>query len=289
MVEIGAARLSPVPTYDRDGLVFDHDDTGPADAPAVVLLHGFPQNRATWSALTPHLVAAGYRVLAPDQRGYSPGARPTGRAAYRQAELVADVLALLDTAGVRRAHVVGHDWGGVVGWSLGASAADRLHSLTVVSTPHPRAMAAAAVGGGQALRSWYAAAFQLPVLPEWLLTADGGTLARQALQATGLDPGTARAYTARLATPAAMAGALAWYRAVPLDRGASGPVDVPTRYVWGSADPALGRAAAVGTAEWVRGPYQFDVLDGVGHWIPEREPDLLAHLVLEHVRSVADR
>ena len=275
-------------TFTRAGLVFDLDDSGPAEAPAVVLLHGFPQDRSAWSRVTPHLLDAGYRVLAPDQRGYSPGARPAGRAAYRQAELVADVLALLDAAGIERAHVVGHDWGGVVGWSLGAHAAGRLHSLTVVSTPHPRAMAAAAVRGGQALRSWYTGVFQLPALPERLLTAAGGALARRALAATGLDPDSARTYTAHLATPAAMAAALAWYRAVPLDRGASGPVDVPTRYVWGSADPALGWAAASGTAAWARGPYRFDVLDGVGHWIPEREPDLLARLVLEHVGSTGE-
>src|SRR5919202_1224240 len=99
-------------TFTRDGLTFDVRDAGPADGEPVVLLHGFPQDGSAFDRLTPLLAAAGLRTLAPDQRGYSPGARPAGRSAYRVRELEADVLALLDAAGLASAHVVGHDWGG---------------------------------------------------------------------------------------------------------------------------------------------------------------------------------
>ncbi len=110
-----AARLS---TFTRGDLTFELDDAGPLGGETVVLLHGFPTDRTSWHRMAPLLHAAGLRTLAPDQRGYSPGARPPGRAAYRLEELLADVLALLDAAGVERAHVVGHDWGGAVAWLL---------------------------------------------------------------------------------------------------------------------------------------------------------------------------
>src|SRR6478672_995505 len=99
----------------RNGdLVFDVRDEGPADGEVVILLHGFPQTKAAWDDVIPGLAAAGYRVLAPDQRGYSPRARPTGRRSYAGAQLVGDVLALADAAGAETVHVVGHDWGGAV-------------------------------------------------------------------------------------------------------------------------------------------------------------------------------
>src|SRR6478609_967008 len=104
--------------YHRDGLTFDVLDSGPRDGEPVLLLHGFPQDHTAWDAVAPLLHAAGLRTLAPDQRGYSPGARPQGRAAYDMGELVADAVALLDAADVTRAHVVGHDWGGSVAWAL---------------------------------------------------------------------------------------------------------------------------------------------------------------------------
>ena len=124
-------------SYHRDGLRFDVIDRGPRDGPAVVCLHGFPQDATAYDGVAPLLVERGMRVLAPDQRGYSAGARPTGRSAYALPELVADVLALLDAAGIDAAHVVGHDWGGAVAWALAGRHPDRVLSLTALSTPHP--------------------------------------------------------------------------------------------------------------------------------------------------------
>ncbi|HEX2577048.1 MAG TPA: alpha/beta fold hydrolase, partial [Aquihabitans sp.] len=140
--------------FTRGELRFDVVDRGPADGEAVVLLHGWPANASCWDRVTPTLAAAGLRTLAPDQRGYSPGARPPGRRSYAVEELVADVLALADAAGLDRFHVVGHDWGGGVGWALGSGHADRVASLTVLSTPHPAAMQRS-LAGVQLLRSAY--------------------------------------------------------------------------------------------------------------------------------------
>jgi pimeloyl-ACP methyl ester carboxylesterase len=126
--------------FTRAGLTFEIRDSGPRDGDAVVCLHGFPQDGTSYDAVVPRLVERGLRVLVPDQRGYSPGARPPGRTAYALPALVDDVLALLDQAGVGAAHVVGHDWGGAVAWALAGRHPERVRSLTALSTPHPAAL-----------------------------------------------------------------------------------------------------------------------------------------------------
>ncbi|MCU0266924.1 MAG: alpha/beta hydrolase [Actinomycetia bacterium] len=269
--------------YRRAGLTFDVHDAGPADGDPVVLLHGFPQGASCWRDVVPALHAAGFRTLAPDQRGYSPRARPGATSAYRWRELVDDVLALLDAAEAPRAHVVGHDWGGGVAWVLGATAPDRVRTLAVVSTPHPAAMRGSLLHG-QLLRSWYMGLFQVPWLAERLLAPDGRFWSAVR---DDLPDDFAAGYAERMRDRAARTAALAWYRAIPAEvtrpSVAVGPVDVPTLYVWGDRDPALGAAAARATRECVRGPYRFEVLAGAGHWIPETRGPELAVLLLEHL------
>jgi pimeloyl-ACP methyl ester carboxylesterase len=266
------------------GFEFDVRVEGDPAGQAVVLLHGFPAHAGSWHRLTPRLVEAGYRVVAPDQRGYSPGARPSGRRAYPAAELAADVLALLDELGLDRVHLVGHDWGGGVAWGLASAAPHRLRTLTAVSTPHPRALLRGLLTGDQARRSWYMGVFQLPALPERLLLADGARTLRSMLRRSGLPPAVADDYADRMAAPGALTAALNWYRALPLDRPDIGRIAVPTLYVWGADDFALGPAAAAATARWVTGPYTFVQLDGAGHWIPEVEPDRLLAPLLAQLR-----
>jgi pimeloyl-ACP methyl ester carboxylesterase len=276
---------------ERDGFALDVRDEGPRGADAVVLLHGFPQDSRCWAEVTPTLHRAGLRTLAPDQRGYSPGAAPDDVSAYRVSTLALDVLAVLDAAGVRTAHVVGHDWGGAVAWYLGAHHADRVDSLTVLSTPHPGALAHAMTRSLQPLRSWYTLAVQVPVLPELVLSRTLGP----ALRRSGLPAHLCDQYARRFASPSALRGPLAWYRAAGrrppwqvLDAvgAGAGPVTVPTTYVWGQHDPALGRAAAEATADHVTGDYLFVELDA-GHWLPELNPDEVAGAVLDRVRHTA--
>ena len=272
-------------SYERDGLVFDVRDRG--EGPPVVLLHGWPGGATTWDETAEDLQRGGLRTLVPDQRGYSPGARPAGSRPYVLGELVADLVALLDAADVRTVHLVGHDWGGAVAWAAASAVPDRLASLTVLSTPHPRAMARALWSSDQGLRSAYAVGFQLPVVPERLLLAGGGAVLRRVLERSGLSAEKASQYVERQRSPGALTASLAWYRALRFGGGSSGsdPIAVPTLYVWSSGDAALGRRAAELTGDHVSGPYRFEVLDGVSHWIPEERPALVARLVADHAAA----
>jgi pimeloyl-ACP methyl ester carboxylesterase len=265
-----------ITSYAHAGLTFDVRDGGPADGVPVVLLHGFPQEAAGWAAVEQRLHTAGLRTLAPDQRGYSPGARPTGRREYAIDHLVGDVLALLDAAGLESAHVVGHDWGGLVAWVLAGRHPERVRSLVAVSTPHPAAMTRALRHGGQALKSWYMFAIQVPVLPELALRAT----MEPALRSTGMPAEAVARARRRLAGPG-LRGALNWYRGMPFWIRARLPrVAVPTTYLWGNRDPFLGREAALGTASFVTGDYRFVELDA-GHWLPEKQAAAIAEQVLE--------
>ncbi|MBL0205803.1 MAG: alpha/beta fold hydrolase [Candidatus Microthrix sp.] len=270
-------------SYRNDGLTFEVDDSG-GDGEVVVLLHGFRSHVPSWSKLTPHLVQAGYRVLAPDQRGYSPGARPKRRRDYAIDLLVADIVALADNAGARRFHVVGHDWGGGAAWALAERHPERLLSMTSLSTPHPRAMVAAMVRSNQALKSWYMLAFQLPWLPEAAISSKrGGTRVRQALIDAGMAPAEAESRLDMLRGGAAR-GALGWYRALPFaGKPAGGKIRVPTLYIYSTDDVALGGKAADLTGSYVSGPYTYEVLDGVNHWIPDVAADTIAPMILDHL------
>ncbi|MGQ7297100.1 alpha/beta fold hydrolase [Quadrisphaera sp. KR29] len=268
--------------YTRGGLHFDVTDLGPdlPGTPVALCLHGFPQDRTAFDGVAHRLAARGVRVLAPDQRGCSPRARPRGRRPYVLSELVADAVALLDAAGVQRAHVIGHDWGGVVAWALAAWHPERVASLTALSQAHPAAMGRAVLGSSQGLRSWYVGAFQVPLLPELVLLR-GGALGRL-LERTGLPAELARGYAERAARGGRLAAGIAWYRALPLGRRPVGPVSAPVTYLHGWQDPFYSPASVLGTAEHVRGPYRRRTLD-TGHWVPELEPDAVVAAVLEQV------
>lgn len=281
-------------TFERDGLVFDVTDSGPTDGEVVVLLHGFPQDRTAWTGVADRLNAAGLRTLAPDQRGYSPGATPTGRAAYDIKELIGDVVALIKASGQEKVHVVGHDWGGAVAWSIATHRPDLVSSVTVCSTPHPGAMAWAMQHGGQWRKSWYMAAFNLPLLPELYLMRTMESM----YQRTRLPKENADRYVQRFRTRESLRGPLGWYRSLssrgsllanarPKKSGSPGSrrVTVPATYLWGNKDFALGRAAALKTADYVEGPYRFIELDA-GHWLPEVCTDEVSEAILERVHSL---
>jgi pimeloyl-ACP methyl ester carboxylesterase len=273
-------------TFRRGDLAFDVRDSGPADGEPAVLLHGFPQDSRAFDRLSPALHSAGLRTLAPDQRGYSPGARPAGRSAYALRELVDDVLALLHAAGLESAHLVGHDWGGIVGWALAAWHPWRVRTLTVLSVPHPAAMSQAMLHSDQALRSSYIGFFQLPAVPERVLLAGHGAVLRRMLRQGGLPDDLVEAYVTRLRAPGALTAALNWYRALPLEaRTPVGTVRVPTLHVWGNGDAFLGRTAIEASAEFVAAPYQLEVLEGVNHWVPELAADRVGELLTAHVRT----
>jgi pimeloyl-ACP methyl ester carboxylesterase len=275
-----------VDRYDADGLVFDLTDAGPADGEVIVLLHGFPATRACWDGVVPLLAGAGYHGLAPDQRGYSPGARPPGRRAYRLDRLAGDVVALIDASCAGKVHLVGHDFGAAVAWYLATWHPERLYSVTSLATPHGQAFVRALVSSTQLLQSWYMLFFQLPRLPELALTGPGQQRFRRSLRQSGLSDAHIDRYLSVLAQPGAATAALNWYRALPLlPPSRLRPVTVPTLYVYATGDLALGRKAADLTAREVIAPYRYEVLDGVSHWIPEEAPEVVASLVIEHIRT----
>jgi pimeloyl-ACP methyl ester carboxylesterase len=272
---------SGVNEFSRGGFTFDVSDSGPADGPVIVALHGYPENQTSWDAMTPLLTDAGYRVLAPDQRGYSPRARPRRRRDYRISELADDVLALVDASGADKVHLVGHDWGGGVAWAFATRHPDRLHTVTSLTTPHPRAMVASMVRSSQLLHSWYMLFFQLPALPEMGFTRLEKTN-RRALARSGLGAEAIDRYLTPLKEPGAARGPINWYRALPLSKPLRGNVQVPTLYVYATKDMFLGRKAADLTGNYVDAPYRYEVLDGATHWLPEQNADVVAQMILEY-------
>lgn len=262
-------------------LTFDVRVGGPADGRAVLLLHGFPQNAGCWDTVVGSLTAAGLRTVAPDQRGYSPGARPTEVDAYRLDLLVGDVLGLLDALDLATVDVVGHDWGAMVAWALAAGHPDRVRTLTAVSVPHPDAYRWALLNDvDQQTRSAYIRLFQTEGKAEQVLLAEQGRRLRAMFG--DLDQAVVNSYVSAMDGPGALTAALCWYRALP-HAPATGPVTVPTTYVWSDGDIAVGRVAAQRCGRHVTGPYRMVELAGVSHWIPEQAPDTLARAVLDRL------
>ena len=269
---------------DVGDLTFDVRVDGPEDGRPVLLLHGFPQTSACWAAVTPLLTQAGLRTYAPDQLGYSPGARPLDVESYaltNLAQVTADLMTAMD---VPVADVVGHDWGANVAWALAAWHEDRVRSLTAVSVPHPAAFTTAFRSDPeQRERSAYIRLFWQQGKAEEVLLADDARRLRRmfgdAVPAEAVDE-----YVAVLSAPGALTAALNWYRAMSSDARVD-KVEVPTTYVWSDADVAIGRTAAEACEQFVTGDYRFVALPGITHWIPEQAPEQLAAAILDRVAS----
>jgi pimeloyl-ACP methyl ester carboxylesterase len=275
--------MTRLTTYAHDGLTFDVRDTGPLDGDPVVLLHGFPERSSSWRSVAPLLHEAGLRTYAPDQRGYSPGARPRRRRDHTISLLVGDVVALVEEIG-RPVHLVGHDWGAVVAWSVAIARPDLVRSLTAVSVPHPAAYLKASRSSSQILKSWYTVAFQLPFGVEWL--ARSGRLA-PLLRRGGMSASDVARFQTEMVEDGAVRGGVMWYRAVPFGGMPGGACTVPTTFVWSDGDSYIGRSAAELCPRWVTGPYEYVELPGVSHWVPTQAPDALAAAILARIGSVA--
>ncbi|MBO3738300.1 alpha/beta fold hydrolase [Actinoplanes flavus] len=263
------------------GMTFDVYEGGPSDGDPVLLLHGFPQDSREFDLILPRLHAAGLRTYALDQRGYSPGARPTAVSAYRMAEVTDDAIAVLDTLGIESAHVVGHDWGAQVGWQLAAGHPHRVRTLTAISVPHPRALLLALrVRPSQRARLAYFGLFR-SAIAEKALSARHSLALRLMLRPIGM---RAEQYVAAMREPGRLTGGLNWYRAFAGEEVAGlGVVTVPTTYVWSDKDGVVGLTAALRTRDWVRGDYQMVAMRGVSHWVPEQAPRELADAVLARI------
>ena len=269
---------------EASGHTFDALADGPTDGDLVLLLHGFPESAAEWTHVLPLLAADGFRAVALDQRGYSPGARPAELGAYHHTHLAQDAVDAAAALGADRFHLVGHDWGALVAWSVAAHHPQALRSLSIVSVPHPQAFAAARADDPvQREMSAYIEFFRTPDEPEAVFLADDAAGLRRAF--TEIDTEIADAHVRVLQDPGAMTAALNYYRAWDASLDELPAVEVPTLFVWSTSDVALGRVGAEATAEWINGPYRFEVLDGLSHWIPEVAPEALTALVVEHLHA----
>ncbi|GAA3558590.1 alpha/beta hydrolase [Amycolatopsis ultiminotia] len=261
---------------------FDAIAAGPEDGRPVLLLHGFPEAAVEWEHQVATLGVLGYRAVAPDQRGYSPGVRPQQPAEYGITSLVSDVLAIADALGWTRFDLVGHDWGGAVAWWTADEYPQRLRSLTVVSTPHPGALAEALrTDEDQHLRSGYLTEWRQTPATERRMLADNAKALRDIFDRR-IPPSKIDEYVQRLTEPGALTAALNWYRA-GRQGGKIGRISVPSLYIWSTEDVAFGSTAAFATAQWCTGPYRFEMLEDVSHWAVEETPEAITSLIVEHL------
>jgi pimeloyl-ACP methyl ester carboxylesterase len=274
----------------RSGLTFTADVAGSAVGPLVLLLHGFPESRHSWREALPALAAAGYRAVAPDQRGYSPGARPdpADLSNYAFDRLINDVLEIAAAVGYddKRFHLVGHDWGGQVAWGVAGKHPERLASLTILSRPHPSAFRRALVmeGGDQKHRSRHHRAFLDPGTGKMLLEENARRL-REGLFGQGVPQAALEEHLSVLGNPEAIEAALAWYRSNKGLAADIGTIKVPTLYIWGDADATVGPDAAYGTGEFVNAAYAMEVLPSVGHFVMDQAPAKATDLMLAHLKK----
>ena len=260
---------------------------GDSSREAVILLHGFPVTSAMWLPLIEPLAAAGYRVIAPDQRGYSPGARPEGFEHYRTDTLKEDILAIADALALEQFHLVGHDWGAVAGWVTVMAAPQRITSWTGLSVAHPAAFFDAIQNDpDQQARSRYVMLFVTPWLPEALFTNNDQAFLRTLYR--NMSNEQRGEYLAMFAEPGAMTAALNWYRASAIapqtlaDRALE--VSTPTLFIWGNQDEAIAASGVANQARYMKGPYRLIELDA-SHWLVTDAADTVLAELLDHLAA----
>ena len=265
---------------DANGLRFEILEAGAGDRLAL-LLHGFPEHAVSWRHQIPHLAALGYRVWAVNQRGYGQTTRPPNVEDYALRHLIADVAALIDASGARTVTLVGHDWGAMVAWCVAATRARPLERMVIMNVPHPLCFRAALKHWRQRRKSWYIALFQLPRLPERLLTANNAAALRRMFVGLRLPPDILATYTAQITRPGAATAMLNWYRAARHPAAlpdVSATVETPTLVIWGENDVALDLVCLEGTERYVR-HLTVERLPGISHWVQQAAPETVNRLL----------
>jgi pimeloyl-ACP methyl ester carboxylesterase len=261
---------------------------GPLDGPLVILLHGFPDFWWGWRAQVEPLVAAGFRVVVPDQRGYNLSDKPAHVRDYSLDRLAADVVALMDLEERAQAHIVGHDWGGAVAFWTALKHPERVARLVVLNAPDPRLLLHRLLWSpAQCLRSWYIFLFQLPLLPEWGIRLRNWSLFSRSIQKSAnagvFTPKIIEKYVEAWSRSDALKSMLHWYRALGRlkhwqDRR---KVIVPTLVIWGARDkffvPALGQATARQSCEKGR----FEIIPKTTHWVQNEAPERVSKLLVQ--------
>ena len=263
---------------DSNGVGIHYEVTG--EGRPVLLLHGFPDSGRLWRNQVPALADAGFKVIVPDLRGYGKSDKPAEVEAYNILYLAGDVGAVLDDAGVDRVHVVGHDWGAAVAWAIGAMVPDRVDHLVTLSVGHPSTFRGDDFE--QTEKSWYMLLFQFPGVAEQWLSNDGWANFRR----WGHHPDT-DGVIAELEADGSLTPGLNWYRANVPPESYLGPalelppVQAPTMGVWSSGDFALTEAQMTRSAQNVKGPWRYERIEGLGHWMQLEAPDKVNRLLLD--------
>ena len=278
------------------GVRLHYVEIGPADGPLVVLLHGFPAFWYSWRHQLPVLAEAGFHVVAPDMRGYNTSDKPSGWRAYEARLLAGDIDGLIRHFGAERAHVVGHDWGAAVAYSLAMFHPEKVDRLAILNVPHPARLLAAFRTAKQLKKSWYMFFFQLPSVPEKLFARDGYSFAKRSLRADArgaFSDEDLRLYVDAWSQPGALTGMINYYRAA-LRRSPSKtlanmrPIDASTLVIWGERDSYLGSELAEPEAKWVPN-VRMERLPDSAHWVqldaPERVNELLVDFLLVDDRA----
>jgi pimeloyl-ACP methyl ester carboxylesterase len=267
---------------ETNGVTLSVSVEGPEDGRPVLLLHGFPDSANIWRHQVPALHAAGYRTIAPDQRGYRESDAPAEVEAYAAPNLAMDALGVLDALGIRQAAVVGHDWGASIAWLVATLAPDRVERLAVASVGHPTAFF---LDGGieQKQMSWAMLFYQAEGIAEEWFTRNGFANFREFAR----DPVDFDRYVVDMSVPGRLTAAFNWYRATvgpaafaapPLELP---PVGCPVMGVWSSDDYALTEVQMTASEKYVTGPWRYERIEGVGHDIPVAAPDELNRLLLD--------
>jgi len=284
--------------FEYEEVFFASDDirlhaiaAGPKTGPVVILLHGFPEFWYGWRKQIRPLAAAGFRVIALDQRGYNLSSKPPAVRDYALPLVTRDVLSVADQLACERFYLVGHDWGAAVAWSVALEYPERLHKLAILNVPHPAVMThTLRTNPRQWLRSWYMLFFQLPWLPETAFSASNFYVGTRTLLRTSR-PGTFTpqdlgCYRAAWAQPGAIRGGMNWYRAFARRRPAIGDphVHTPTRILWGKQDSFLLAEMAEDSLKYCDSAELTFFLDAT-HWLHHEEPERVNHLLIEFFKS----
>lgn len=277
--------------HESDGINLHVVQEGPETGRLVILLHGFPEFWYGWRKQIPYLASAGYRVWAPDQRGYNLSSKPDGLAAYSLDKLAGDVVNLIDAAGEERALLVGHDWGAAVAWWIAAKFPSRLERMAIINVPHGGVLTKHLRNNfAQLRRSWYMFFFQLPYLPETLLRMGNWELLARSMKGSSR-PGTftkddLEMYRQAWSQPNAMTSMINWYRSSmqkPSPPPRSSRIEVPTLVIWGAKDKFLGQEMAQPSID-LCDEGRLVLIEQATHWVQHEEPEVVNRLIDEFFR-----
>lgn len=268
---------------DLHGVEYAYVDEG--DGPPVLMLHGFPDTSYMWRHQIRALSAAGFRVIAPDLRGFGDSGKPTGVAEYDMLKVLGDLAALMRAVDAPRAHVVGHDWGAALAWLMAALMSRRVDHLVVLSVGHPSVFQRPSLE--QREKSWYMLLYQFEGVAEELLRRYDWRLFKEMFNGQG----DFDRYLVDLAKPGALTSALNWYRAnrSPAAELAENPrlplISAPTLGIWSDGDKAMVEEGMLESGVYVKNTWRYERIAGASHWIPLDAPDRVNELLLEFLGS----